>query len=190
MDTKNDVRKRLIDRRKALSAPEREAANREICRHMIHYMEQTNCLLCYFYYPQGSEADVRPAIEWALEHQRIVGLPKVTGDEMDFYQVQDLQRDLQPGAFGIMEPGAAEDRLLSGQQALCFVPGVGFDITGHRLGRGKGYYDKFLTDTKLHKVGIAYQCQLVETLPVETHDVPMEQIITEGGCLLTREDVG
>jgi len=61
---------------------------------------------------------------------------------------------------------------------IVVVPAVAFDLQGHRLGYGKGYYDRFLKKTKAVKVGVAYDFQIVEKLPAEQHDIPVDLIIT------------
>jgi 5-formyltetrahydrofolate cyclo-ligase len=181
MVTKNEVRSVLLQRRNSMTPSQRENADSEICRKVISYMENKPKDICLLYYPLGVEVDIRPVIDWALAQRKIVGLPKVTGDDMAFYRITDVERDLAKGTFGIMEPITNALIIPDGQNSLCAVPGVGFDLMGHRLGRGKGYYDRFLTKYLPEKIGIAYHCQLWDKLPVEPHDVVMDQVITEWG---------
>ena len=68
-----------------------------------------------------------------------------------------------------------------------FVPGVGFDLNGGRLGRGKGFYDRYLENSKAVKIGLAWSGQLIEEIPVESHDCHMDFIITENFCWNVRQ---
>jgi 5-formyltetrahydrofolate cyclo-ligase len=70
-----------------------------------------------------------------------------------------------------------------------FVPGVGFGLNGRRLGRGKGFYDRYLEQSKALKIGIAWSGQLIETIPVESHDCHMDFIITEKFCWDVKQQV-
>jgi len=85
---------------------------------------------------------------------------------------------MREGCFGIGEPcGAAVD---PSEIDLMIVPGVAFDRLGHRLGRGKGFYDRFLAgnSTKVYTIGVCYPFQLLEILPCEPHDQPMDMVVT------------
>ena len=86
---------------------------------------------------------------------------------------------LQPGAFGIDEPGPDAAECLPERIDLVFVPGVAFTAQGERLGRGRGYYDRYLSQPGMQamKIGVCYAHQLVRTLPSELHDVVMDGVI-------------
>ena len=70
-----------------------------------------------------------------------------------------------------------------------FVPGVGFDLAGNRLGRGKGFYDRYFEDLQVMKIGIAWSEQLKDKIPVESHDCHMDFIITENFCWNVKQQV-
>lgn len=108
-----------------------------------------------------------------------VGFPRVQGPEMEFFEVT-RHEDLQPGNFGILEPQGGEP-LPMAELDLLLVPGVAFDQTGHRLGYGKGYYDRLLHQRSPHcrLVGFCYEFQLVASLPAEAHDIRMDLLVTE-----------
>ena len=108
--------------------------------------------------------------------KRIV-VPKVDGDEMDFFEFSRAK--MSEGAFGIMEP-AADARLVDPSQIdLMVVPGVAFTLKGARMGRGRGYYDKYLSRAGFRavKVGVCYAHQIVDDLPVEPHDIFMDFVV-------------
>ena len=126
------------------------------------------------YWPLPDEVDIRPFIDQLVAEGKTVLLPKVTGDETMELRRYTSRADLQEGAFHIMEPiGEVFDDYEKIDVAL--VPGMAFDAAGHRLGRGKGYYDRFLSaHPHLYKIGICFPFQRVAEVPSESHDVLMD----------------
>lgn len=107
-------------------------------------------------------------------------LPCVKGDELELRYFDGEER-LQPGeGYAIPEP-VGELFTDWGKIDLILVPGVAFDKSGNRLGRGKGYYDKVLKQTGAYKLGVCFDFQLVERVPVEPHDVKMDRVVASGG---------
>ena len=108
---------------------------------------------------------------------RRVVLPRVEGDAMRFYACRPDA--LVFGAFGILAP-QGERPCPAGEIDLVVCPGVAFTADGRRLGRGRGYYDRYLGDPAFRgfRVGVCYAHQLVDDLPVEPHDVRMDRVIT------------
>lgn len=106
-------------------------------------------------------------------------LPCVKGDELELRYFDGEER-LQPGeGYAIPEP-VGELFADWGKIDLILVPGVAFDKSGNRLGRGKGYYDKVLKQTGAYKLGVCFDFQLVECVPVEPHDVKMDRVVASG----------
>lgn len=106
-------------------------------------------------------------------------LPCVKGDELELRYFDGEER-LQPGeGYAIPEP-VGELFTDWGKIDLILVPGVAFDKSGNRLGRGKGYYDKVLKQTGAYKLGVCFDFQLVERVPVEPHDVKMDWVVASG----------
>ena len=120
-------------------------------------------------------ATVEVLARWAST--RRVVLPRVEGDAMRFYACRPDA--LVFGAFGILEP-QGERPCPAGEIDLVVCPGVAFTADGRRLGRGRGYYDRYLGDPAFRgfRVGVCYAHQLVDDLPVEPHDVRMDRVIT------------
>lgn len=111
-----------------------------------------------------------------LSKSKRVVLPRVVGDVLELRQY-DASR-MVSGYRGIMEPG--EDACLVDPMEidLAIIPGMAFDVRGGRLGRGKGYYDRLLPLLKCKKVGVCLDSHLVDEVPVETHDIPVDVVIT------------
>jgi 5-formyltetrahydrofolate cyclo-ligase len=109
--------------------------------------------------------------------------PRVCGELLEFVEVI-RQSELKPGSFGILEPSGAEV-VPTAALDLLLVPGVAFDQKGYRLGYGKGFYDRSLhkVDRRPGLVGLCFDFQLVAELPVETHDIGMDMLVTEARTL-------
>ncbi len=96
--------------------------------------------------------------------------------------VSDLEDDLRPGSYGIMEPGDHTALLKNTDRIdLCVVPGVAFDRHGNRIGHGAGFYDNFLArlSPRTLKVALAFDLQMLDSVPHSEHDIAMDMIITE-----------
>ncbi len=102
-------------------------------------------------------------------------LPRVNGNRLEIlpYKKEELRR----GSFNISEP-SGEDVCQIGTIEMVIVPAVAYDTRGNRIGRGRGYYDRLLNDTKALKVGMGYDFQILDRLEAEPHDVPVDMIIT------------
>ena len=102
-------------------------------------------------------------------------MPRIEGDDMEFY---DIAEGLKKGAFNIMEPIAATP-IEPSEIDVMIVPGVVFTRSGARCGRGKGFYDKYLSREgfRAHTIGVCYPCQIVEKLPTEEHDKVLDKVI-------------
>lgn len=127
------------------------------------------------YYPLWDEPDTRPLITAALEAGKRVILPTVVGDDIVPVEVT---RDTvwTKGAFGIMEPDA---KPYDGPIDFILVPGVAFDGHNNRLGRGRGYYDRFLADhIDAFRLGICFDYQKIPNVPVEHFDLAMHSLVT------------
>lgn len=108
-------------------------------------------------------------------------LPRVNGVNLEILPYEESRLEL--GAFHIEEP-QGDNTVDCDIIELIVVPGVAYDRRGHRLGRGKGFYDRLLADTKATKVGVAYEFQIVDDVPAEKHDVPMDIIISPSGTII------
>lgn len=116
-------------------------------------------------------------MRWSNSKQLFV--PRVEGDVMRFYAYDPAV--LATGAFGIAEPACAGVCCDPAAIDLIVVPGTAFTAAGERIGRGRGYYDKYLAQQGMRalRVGVCYAHQLVDRLPVEAHDVGMDVVCTE-----------
>ncbi|MDE6843571.1 MAG: 5-formyltetrahydrofolate cyclo-ligase, partial [Muribaculaceae bacterium] len=95
------------------------------------------------------------------------------------------QTRLELGSFHIEEP-TGDDLVDPSQIEMMVIPGVAFDRRGNRMGRGKGFYDRLLQTAKATKIGVGYEFQLMDEIPTEEHDVPMDIVITQSGTIIIR----
>jgi 5,10-methenyltetrahydrofolate synthetase len=128
------------------------------------------------YWPLLDEVDLRPLLDKLVARGCVVLLPKVLDDEQMELRRYQSAADLAEGAFHIMEP-IGEPFVDYEQIEVALIPGMAFDAAGHRLGRGRGYYDRFLSShTHLYKIGVCFPFQRVAMVPTEDHDVCMDEV--------------
>lgn len=108
-------------------------------------------------------------------------LPRVNGVNLEILPYDESRLEL--GSFHIEEPTGA-DTVDPSEIEMVVVPAVAYDRRGNRLGRGKGFYDRLLGDTKATKVGVGYDFQLFDEIPTESHDVPMDVVITQTATII------
>ncbi len=111
-------------------------------------------------------------------------LPRVNGVNLEVLPYEESRLEL--GAFHIEEP-TGNETVDPDTLELIVVPAVAYDRKGNRLGRGKGFYDRLLGSTKATKVGVAYEFQIVDEVPVEQHDIPMDIVISPSGVTIIRK---
>lgn len=173
--TLRDAMRRL---NRAMPANERAEASERIFRQVEALPEFAAAHCVALYCALGDEPDTQAALERWCRSKRLV-VPRVESEGMQFY-AYDPSAMVQ-GAFGITEPGPAAKRCPPEEIDLAVVPGVAFTEAGARMGRGGGYYDRYFAQTgvRAFRVGVCYAHQLVAQLPVEPHDLFMDQIIGE-----------
>lgn len=184
---KQDFRKKLIAERKALSAGEVQFRSQQIFRKFLSAAESfadNDVRAIAFYFPIRGEVDTRALFRHFQSRQKTCLFPKVSGDRMDFYPVRDWS-ELQVGTFGIGEPQVGPSAP-SVRPDLVFVPGVAFSPDLYRIGFGAGFYDRAIhawkaegSKSSVRLVALAYDFQILPSLPREPHDHAMDYIVTE-----------
>jgi len=179
---KRRLRALLRQRRQALSVRDvrknsRRIAARLCAQAMFHQARQV-----LLYSLDENEVDTEELWQESRRQGKYVYYPRVTADkrEVEFVRRHDNE-PLIPGVFNILVP-PGEDILRSVSQTdLVLIPGVGFDQNGHRLGRGRGYYDRALSGALAGalRVGLAHECQIVPHIPIDPHDERVDYIVTE-----------
>lgn len=155
------------------------AKSRLISRRILSLDRFRNSLKIALYYPVRNEVDTLDVFSHCLESGKDVYFPRVSGLTLSFHRVHDLA-ELTPGAYGIPEPSPESDAIEPGNLDLILVPGVAFDRSGRRLGYGKGYYDRAMINTALHKrVSLAYGFQVLDSVPAGKNDLGTGTVVTE-----------
>ena len=162
-------------------SPEQKAKlDNDIIERLMRTYQYKNAstILCYVSTPL--EVDTRLLIKKALEDGKRVAVPKCKPETttMDFYLINSFD-DLEKGTFGVLEPIPSRCEIYEGNDGICIVPGLCFDYAGYRLGYGKGYYDRFLTNYSQTKIGICYNDCVQQRLFHGRYDVPVDLLITE-----------
>lgn len=172
---KKDIRKKIRSMRLMLTELEKQRAAEEV----FNALEQTAAFMLadkiLLYHSLPDELSTHSFIKkWAS--RKHFYLPRVNGVELEILPYDESRLEL--GAFHIEEP-TGRDVTDPDEIELIIVPGVAYDKKGNRMGRGKGFYDRLLSTTKAAKIGVGYEFQLLDEIPCEPHDVPMDMVITQ-----------
>ncbi len=140
------------------------------------------------FYPIKSEPDIRELVKSLRELGKKVAFPiSNSGDcTLTFRYVDDI-RDMVTGTYNIPEPSQNAPIVDDLSHSVCIVPGLVFDRYGYRLGYGKGYYDRFLKSFSGKSIGIVYSEFIIDSLPSEETDMPVDLIVTERGNVIPYE---
>lgn len=174
---KQSLREDIGERRRNIPQKEKTKADRAITDAVLAHPKVVGAHTVCVYISLPDEVDTHRIVDALLKSGKSVIVPKIVGDTLMLLLIES-RSDLRPGAFGILEPVTSFFIHVS-EVDVFLVPGVGFDRTGNRLGRGKGYYDKLLAKVHTSIIGLAYACQVVAQVPVTSYDVPVTDIITE-----------
>ena len=127
------------------------------------------------YVSKEDEVNTLPLLTSALKEKQVF-VPKVVGDSMIMVRIHSID-ELHLGSFNILEP---EDNIDASSLDLMIVPMLGYDDQKHRIGYGKGYYDRyFITHPNMYKLGLSYASQHVDTTYPNKNDIPLDEILTE-----------
>ena len=188
MKTEHEIRLEHKLLREGLKKEELQAASFDIknvlCRDLL--IEKPSAVLAF--YPLGNEINLFSYYELLLKEGYSLFFPVAKNQVLTFYQITSM-KDFALGAWNIMEP--IEQVVSYHEKAYeityALIPGLAFGQQGERIGYGAGYYDKFLQDHSLiKKIGVCYSFQLLDQLPQQPWDIPMDYIYTPQGGILCR----
>lgn len=178
---KQILRERIITLLRNQEEEKRSAKSLVIFDKLFKMQEFQNAETVLFYSAFSGEVETFEMIKRAQEIGKRIGLPKIIQDKGILCPtlVEDLNADLEDGPYGIMQ--TKDSKVLSFSDIdIVVVPAVAYDKKNNRLGRGGGYYDRFLKDSpaNISTVGLAFDFQIVENLPTDEHDVPVSHVLT------------
>ena len=177
MRTKQEIRRYIKEAVKAGTASELAGMSDDVCRKILGRVlrEGKSPMLILLYWSLPDEVQTPALIERLHQLGHRVLLPVVTGNTIQLAEYSDTA-GMTTGAFDIQEPvGEAFDNY--DEIDLAFIPGRAFTTGGARLGRGKGYYDRLLTQMRCPLIGVCFPFQIVEEIPMETHDIMLNEVI-------------
>ncbi|MCI0744709.1 MAG: 5-formyltetrahydrofolate cyclo-ligase [Verrucomicrobia subdivision 3 bacterium] len=150
-----------------------------ICRRIAEQTlwRKAGCVL--FFMPLAGEPDLRPLMISALAEDKTVGLPRYSAQAGEYVVCQIRCPDeLLAGKYGVLEPALDCPEIELNKLDFALVPGIGFTLEGCRLGRGKGYFDRLLSQMRAWKCGAAFDWQVTAGIPAEKHDIRVDSIVT------------
>ena len=160
----------------------RTQKSEKACQNLISTSQFQDASMVMIYLPLPHEADTSQAIFYAWDQNKVVVVPKVSWQQKEMIPVRinNLNGGLSPEVSGLRNPTDGEPVQFEDID-LIVAPGLGFDKAGNRLGRGGGYYDRFLANDDLNAqvCGFGFAEQIVDILPVTETDVPMDFMVTD-----------
>lgn len=176
-EQKKELRKRMFGARKTINPEHKLQYDRWINTSLSELIAERNCKVVHVYIPMLNEIDIRPLIQQLLGKQVLVVSPKTLPKRKLENRVLQSFEKLETGIMGTQHP--ADPIVYEGNIDLIIVPGMAFDDRNYRLGYGGGYYDNFIVNQpSAFKVGVFYPFQKVENVPVESHDIQLDHILT------------
>lgn len=181
-EAKRSLRKDKIRWRASMSAEEVHSKSIQIAANLTSLLEYADAKTILFYVSaKPNEVDTHALIREALAKGVRVLVPSTDFDrkELLISEIKSMD-ELIPARFGLLEPRADLLRPAEASGAeVIIVPGVAFDRSCRRIGFGGGYYDRLLTETGITSIALCYEGQLVENVPTDSHDVPVDIVVTE-----------
>ncbi|MDA7803867.1 5-formyltetrahydrofolate cyclo-ligase [Crocinitomix sp.] len=173
IEAKKELRKQMQSTRDSLKSNPKEKYDNWICDSLIKLVAEKGYQSVHVYLPMGSEININPFIQYALDNKITVIAPKTLArPNLENRKLTSLTA-LEKGVYGTVHPSNPE--IYNGEIDLIVIPGLAIDKNNYRLGYGGGYYDTFLTQyPAAKKVGIYYPFQLVDKVPTEPHDMQLD----------------
>ncbi|MEY8337314.1 5-formyltetrahydrofolate cyclo-ligase [Lachnospiraceae bacterium 62-35] len=193
---KEEIRVYIKEKRYRMSEEEKQKKSRKAAEEAIRFLKDSPRLLdsgwLYCYMDLKKEAGTRDILDWCFSNKIRTAIPRIEGEKMNFYEILSLD-DCIIGTMGIQEPKVScclAQEASKGRSIDCpvLVPGLAFGLNGNRIGYGKGYYDRFLSEEPEHMaIGYCFLFQTSPAVPGESHDRRMDGLVTEKGAMWLRK---
>jgi 5-formyltetrahydrofolate cyclo-ligase len=182
-DSKEQIRKHCLNLLRNQKEEDRSQKNLRIRERLFALPEFRRSQIILFYASFDGEVETWEMMKLAQQQGKQAALPIIHPEEKKIIPtlVNNLDSDLKAGPYGISQPYYDQKNILDiSELHAILVPGVAFDKQNFRLGRGGGYYDRFLNNLPkdIHTIGLAFDFQVVDYLPHDHHDIPVDQLIT------------
>ena len=173
---KKELRKQIRELKRAMTEEQIVSSSQRLGELFLASEFYKNAKTIYGYLPYNQEVRTVPMLEQAIKDGKRVAVPKCYGDEMRFIYMDDLTQ-VENGYANIPEP-IADGPVADDKTALVLMPGMAFTKNGDRMGYGGGFYDKFLAAEPDHPtLALCYAFQMVESLPTEEYDIPVDCVL-------------
>jgi len=184
-EQKRLLRAELRLRRRALPISVRQAKSARIRERLLDLPEISSARTVFCFISSDEEVETHPLIDTLVASDKQVLVPWIpAGADMVAVHFPGWA-GLAPGQLGILTPQSPV--AFDGQVDVCITPGLGFTMQGERLGYGRGYYDRWFTSHATGwRIGIGFECQIVDHLPTSDTDIPLDRVLTEEGMSNTR----
>lgn len=191
MKEKQTVRDEIRTQIASFSPEDRIVMDAQIATHITHLPFWETSSVVVGYMAIGDEVDLHAVLRASVEAGKRVALPRVEDSSggMSVRYVDDFTAGLERHPYGFLQPSADAPSVPDFTGALLLIPGRAFDRAGRRVGRGGGYYDRFLAEANSSAVtvGVGYSLQLRSHIPFEKRDQPVQIVITDAEtCFCTR----
>ena len=188
IEQKAILRKEIRAALQNISPAARKAASAQIRARLKEQPFWQNAASILFFAPLPDEVDVWPLLEETVAGGKIAALPRYDPEQrLRRLPHAKSANEIGTGPFGIREPKAGCPEIPLERLGLILVPGVAFDLSGQRLGRGRGFYDRLLAEMHGIKCGVAFDEQIVDAVPAGKLDVRMDFILTPTRCVKVEE---
>lgn len=173
--TKQEIRRNIKIKRTNLTQEEVEVYSNIIFQKTIKLLQEYNYKDFFVYKDFKNEVSTKKIIDYLLVNDKKVYLPVINKDYLKTVQISNKTKYLI-NSYGIEEPIGHNSNI---NNFVCIMPLLAIDQNGNRIGFGKGYYDKFLQNKNCIKIGLCYDFQIIDNIKSDTHDVPLDIIISE-----------
>ena len=176
---KENLREEISRQRRYLTPEKKEYLDNKILTKLTNLPVWKNAKTVLVYVSREEEVSTIELIKKYLNKKNLV-IPKthLKFHALSLHKIDDLKQ-LISGNYGILEPHHLCETVLPDQIDLALIPGIAFDQKGHRVGYGKGYYDRLIPHLSCPKISLAYNFQIVENIPAGDHDQPIDILLTE-----------
>ncbi|MGL5257856.1 MAG: 5-formyltetrahydrofolate cyclo-ligase [Proteocatella sp.] len=176
---KKELRNKIKKIKSAMSGDEVEESDKLIEENLMNQKEINEAQTIFCFVSMKDEINTKCIIKKLLDRGKKVGVPKCKKDNtMEVYQIESLD-DLEIGFYSIEEPKGYCKKIESQDIDLALIPATACDKKRNRIGKGAGYYDRYLENQKFLKIALCRQKFIVERIPVEENDINMDKIVTE-----------
>lgn len=181
MNEKQRLRSEITGRIGSISPDERIVLDAQIATHITHLSAWREATAVFAWVAMSDEVDLQSVLRAARAEGKQVGLPRVEGRDLRFCTVDAIPGSLERHRMGFLQPSADAATIAADAATLVLVPGRAFDRAGRRLGRGGGFYDRYLAGPGVaaQTAGVSYAVQLVAQVPADESDTPVHLVVTE-----------